>query len=257
MQVQLREYVHLDPNEIIATIETLERRISERLPNRNLANLAAQLRTITARADERARSFRKPNLWLRSISGLLILGMIALAVFIATHLVFKNGSAWDVLEGIDAAISSTVFMGIAVAFLVSLDNRIKRRHALNAIQELRVLAHIIDMHQLAKDPERVLLKREFTESSPQANLTPFQLSRYLDYCSEMLSLIGKVAVIYVQGIQDAVVLEAVDEVESLTTGLSRKIWQKIMILDQIQAAVGTLGPNATAVAGGLSAPREC
>jgi hypothetical protein len=36
------------------------------------------------------------------------------------------------------------------------------------------------------------------------------------------------------------VLEAVDEVESLTTGLSRKIWQKIMILDQIQAAAGSI-----------------
>lgn len=30
---------------------------------------------------------------------------------------------------------------------------------------------------------------------------------------------------------DSVVLQAVDEVEALTMGLSRKIWQKIMILD--------------------------
>lgn len=233
-------YIHLSPDEIIVTIKRLERRISERLPNRNLVKLAEQLRTITAKADARACAFRKPNLWLRLTSGVLIVGMISFAVFIATHLVFKSASAWEVLEGIDAAISSVVFIGLAVAFLVSLDNRIKRRHALNAIQELRVLAHIIDMHQLAKDPERSLLMRVFTASSPQTDLTPFQLSRYLDYCSEMLSLIGKVAVIYVQGIQDAVVLEAVDDVESLTTGLSRKIWQKIMILDQIQAAVGNI-----------------
>jgi len=65
------------------------------------------------------------------------------------------------------------------------------------------------------------------------HLTPFLLGRYLDYCSEMLSLIGKVAALYAQNTQDAVVLAAVDEIETLTTGLSRKIWQKIMILDQI------------------------
>lgn len=33
-----------------------------------------------------------------------------------------------------------------------------------------------------------------------------------------------------QELDDAVALAAVNEVESLTTGLSRKIWQKLMIL---------------------------
>jgi hypothetical protein len=46
----------------------------------------------------------------------------------------------------------------------------------------------------------------------------------------MLSVIGKIAAIYAQRIQDPVVLEAVDGAEDLTTGLSRKIWQKIAIL---------------------------
>jgi hypothetical protein len=32
------------------------------------------------------------------------------------------------------------------------------------------------------------------------------------------------------------VLTAVDEIEHLTTSLSRKIWQKIMIIDQIISA---------------------
>ena len=54
---------------------------------------------------------------------------------------------------------------------------------------------------------------------------------YLDYCSEMLSLIGKLAAQYVQKFDDPVVLAAVNEVEAPTTGLSGKIWQKIMILN--------------------------
>ena len=50
---------------------------------------------------------------------------------------------------------------------------------------------------------------------------------------------GKVAAIYAQDFRDAVVLSAVNEVENLTTGLSRKIWKKIMILDK-QEGVGTV-----------------
>ena len=61
-------------------------------------------------------------------------------------------------------------------------------------------------------------------------MSRFELSRYLDYCSEMLSLTGKVAALYIQDFDDEVALAAVNEVEDLTTGLSRKIWQKLMIL---------------------------
>lgn len=68
-------------------------------------------------------------------------------------------------------------------------------------------------------------------SSPKRNLSAPELTRYLDYCSEMLSLIGKLAAMYVQKFDDPVALDAVNDVEELTTGLSRKIWQKIMILN--------------------------
>jgi hypothetical protein len=62
-------------------------------------------------------------------------------------------------------------------------------------------------------------------------MTRFELARYLDYCSEMLSLTSKLAVLYVQRLDDAAVLGAVNDVQELTSGLSNKIWQKIVILD--------------------------
>lgn len=65
--------------------------------------------------------------------------------------------------------------------------------------------------------------------------------RYLDYCSEMLSLIGKLAAFYVQKFDDPVALAAVNEVEELTSGLSRKIWQKIMIVNSDTATGSTAG----------------
>src|SRR4029078_12780636 len=117
------------------------------------------------------------------------------------------------------------------AFLVTWETRIKRARALRAIHELRAMAHIVDMHQLTKDPERAFKIGTDTASSPKRVLSPFELSRYLDYCSETLSLISKIAALYVQGFQDAVVLDAVDDMEDLTMGISRKIWQKITLLD--------------------------
>jgi hypothetical protein len=84
------------------------------------------------------------------------------------------------------------------------------------------------MHQLTKDPDRlVALEVSDTESSPARAMTAGELGRYLDYCTELLSLTGKLAALFVQRFDDAVVLQAVNEIEDLTNGLSRKVWQKI------------------------------
>jgi hypothetical protein len=64
-------------------------------------------------------------------------------------------------------------------------------------------------------------------------MSEFELTRYLDYCSEMLSLTGKLAALYMQNARDPVIISAVNEIEDLSTSLARKIWQKIMILRQL------------------------
>jgi hypothetical protein len=102
---------------------------------------------------------------------------------------------------------------------------------LRALHELRVLAHIVELHQLAKDPERLLFHRRETPSSPRFTMTAFELTRYLDYCSDMLALIGNLAALYAQRHDDPVVLDAVDAIEALTTGISQKIWQKMAIIN--------------------------
>jgi hypothetical protein len=112
---------------------------------------------------------------------------------------------------------------------------------LQALHELRAIAHIIDMHQLTKDPERMLARSQSTASSPQPNMTAFELSRYLDYCSEMLSLTGKIAALYIQHFDDAVAIAAANEIEALTTGLSNKIWQKLNILHSIKDPLSQSG----------------
>ncbi len=95
----------------------------------------------------------------------------------------------------------------------------------------RSLAHVIDMHQLTKDPTLVLGPR--TASSPAREMNRFQLARYLDYCAEMLALTAKLAALYAGESDDPVIVAAVNDIETLTSDLGRKIWQKIMILGQL------------------------
>jgi hypothetical protein len=142
----------------------------------------------------------------------------------------------EFIQVLESGINDVIFLGIGVFFLITLETRIKRRRVLSLLHELRVMAHVIDMHQLTKDPESLLTTYQQTKSSPKRTMTAFEIQRYLDYCSEMLSMIGKIAALYVQNF--AGVVNVVNEIESLTTDLSRKIWQKIIILQSLPQSKG-------------------
>lgn len=234
----------LDDDRIIETVLTLQRRIEDRFPDSGLSKLCGRLHSVACRASERAAMISRPIAWIRvsgyliAISLVLVLGgLIALAVqSLGPQAIAESESigllGW--IQAVESTLNDMIFFGIAIFFLVSLENRIKRRRALAAIHELRSIAHVIDMHQLTKDPERFWREGSDTRHSPKHAMTPFLLNRYLDYCSEMLSLTGKIAALYVQKFDDADAVAAVSEVEQLTSGLSRKIWQKIMILEQFR-----------------------
>ena len=63
------------------------------------------------------------------------------------------------------------------------------------------------------------------------------MERYLDYCSELLALVGKTAALCAEESRDDVVLDTVSTVETLCVGISRKIWQKISNLPAPEDAV--------------------
>ena len=227
-------YRSLNPDHIIQTISQLHDRIQERFPGSGLSKVAAELRQIGSEAVARAEWIARPLLPLRIAIGALValLGIIVILALVNLNVTKMWESFADFVQAVEAGINDIVFVGIAIFFLVTLEARIKRQRALKAIHELRSLSHIIDMHQLTKDPEVVLSGGPSTKSSPKRTMTTFEMSRYLDYCSEMLSLIGKIAALYVQRFEDPVALSAVDEIEDLTTGLSRKIWQKITLINR-------------------------
>lgn len=236
----LTPYRYLQPEKVVDTVDTLSRRIRERFPDSGLHRVASELYCISQEAADRARRIRRPNVALR-LGALALVGLIAAVVWRLVHFVRLNEAVFQLenfIQTFEAALGSIVFIGAAIVFLFSLELRIKRARALDAVRELRSLAHIIDMHQLTKDPERVTGRGPPTASSPKRTMTPFELGRYLDYCSELLSLVSKTGAIYVQEFPDPTAIEAVDRLTNLTTDLSRNIWQKIMILE---STVGT--PN--------------
>lgn len=229
-------YRKLDPDRIIDTARLLAQRVTERFPDSGLRGVADDLIAVCERARSDLAWVGRPQWALRIGVGLCIaLLLLVFAVTVLAVLRLPAGvSLTDGVQAIDAGVNEVVFLGAAIFFLSTLEVRRKRTRALRAIHELRSMAHIIDMHQLTKDPERIANPEAGgdTPSSPVRRLTPFALSRYLDYCSEMLSLLSKSAALYVQDFDDPVTISTVNEVENLTTGLSGKIWQKIMILDQ-------------------------
>jgi len=234
-------YRSLDPQKVIETISALQQRITERFPGAGLGGVCAELNAIAQHNSERAEAIGRRNIPLRAlvfallVGGLWLLVRIAMLIGVSTSATADN--VYSVLQGVEAAMNIIALMGATLFFLITIEDRLKRRRALTALHELRSIVHVIDMHQLTKDPSMGVSVAGNTPSSPARTLSRFEITRYLDYCSEMLSLTSKVAVLYAQVFPDPVVTDAVSDIERITAGLSQKIWQKIMILQ-------ALGPEA-------------
>lgn len=226
-------YRTLDAANIVETLCRLEQRIVERFPGSGLASVGRELIDIAMTAQQRSAAIAAPNLALRgAVYVLIAAGLIGLLfVAFSVKVQFATAEIFGVFQGVEAAMNIVVLVGAVLFFLVSLETRIKRRRSLRDLHVFRSIAHVIDMHQLTKDPSSILGGGAPTASSPRRAMNRFELIRYLDYCSEMLSLTNKLAALYAQNLPDAVVIDAVNDIEELTTNLSNKIWQKITILD--------------------------
>ena len=226
----------LDIASIQDTSLRLEERVRDRFADRGIADLARELVAVTDETSERVERLARPWWWVR---GLLAAAVLAVAVLLAVSLsrlqvTFVVDGADEWLITLQSGIQDVVFIGIAAVFLAGVEGRLKRRDAMAGLHELRSLAHVIDMHQLTKDPDSILHPSQRAAHSPARDLDRFQLGRYLDYCSEMLSVISKLAALYAQESHDPVVLESVVGIQDLTGTLSSKIWQKLVILDTIE-----------------------
>lgn len=230
-------YRTLNAEILVERIAVLQQRIAERFPKRNLNKVCAELLAVAEETRARTMAIRQPIWPLRLGVGTLVVVLTTAAIVAIPQVVLLESPQFglsEFLQVLEAGTNNILLIGAALLFLITAERRIKQKRTLSALHELRVLAHVIDMHQLTKDPERIIGRGPRTASSPKENMTSFELTRYLNYCSEMLSLIGKIAALYVQDFDDEVAVAAVNELEDLTTALSSKIWQKIMLLHSLE-----------------------
>jgi len=229
-------YEGLRADRILATLEQLRARIVARFPESGLSKVCVELISVGASSAQEAARLAKPNYVWRTLVALVIVAGIAAQIAAAARFLKASGFATggpELLQALEAAVNLLILFGGAAWFLITLEERMKRQRALDALHRLRSLAHVVDMHQLTKDPT-VLLTHQATSASPQRTMSRFELTRYLDYSAEMLALIGKLAALYSDRMRDTVVIEAVSDLENLAANFGRKIWQKIMILSALE-----------------------
>lgn len=227
-------YQRLDAVAVRDTAVRLQHRIEARFPTRNLGRVAAE---VCSSIDEILIQPRSPWYGVLRIASRIAIGLILLAGALAFVLLLVGyesdpnmPATWEWAAIVESMINDVVFAGIAIFFLWHIPNRVQRHQDLKSLHRLRSLAHIIDMHQLTKDPERLMKGFTKTAKTVEIGLDKHQLWAYLDYCSELLSLVGKAAALFAEKNNDDMVLATVEGIEDLTTGMSRKLWQKISLL---------------------------
>lgn len=232
----------LEASAVRESVEELHERIGARFPNRGLRGVAADLLVLIDQVQASATDTQGKVRALRVASRVVMLGILlatVAAVALATRDATKAGlDSFKLLPLIETVINDVVFAGIAAFFLYSFPERLRRGQILNLLFQLRSTAHIIDMHQLSKDPEQLKPSYIPTRVSKPLELSRDEMERYLDYCSELLAMVGKTAALCAEESRDNVVLDTVSRIETLTVGLSRKIWQKISTLPPGEAPEG-------------------
>lgn len=182
----------LDSNLVM---QTLERRVGERFPDFGLHRVSRELLGVARKTEGRIAALKRPRWGLRVLIGIVSVAIVAIAlgggICLSTQQAPHELASW--VQAAESVLNEIVLGGLAMLFLWSLERR-------------------------------------STPSSPERHLSRAELRRYLDYCSELLSLTSKLAALYAQSVDDPVVLDAVNGIQTLTTGLSAKVWQKIALI---------------------------
>lgn len=226
----------LRPDRIILTIAQLQDRIDARFPKSGLAVVCRELIETAKQTEARVDEVSRPHWGMRFMLWTAVTAFLALVGFLAVEASALKGSDQlsDLMQGIDAGVNLVIVLGGASFFLFNFETRWKRDSALKALHELRAIVHVIDMHQLTKDPSSDRAAVVSMGAEEHRTMSSFELMRYLDYCSEMLSLAAKCAALYAERVSDSVVVDTVGDIERLTSSLSNKIWQKIAMTQSME-----------------------
>lgn len=232
-----QSYRRLDGEMVATTAIRLADRVAERFPASGLAGVADELARSARQAGKQARALTRPYYGLRTLVFLIVAGGLAAQVWAGRMVdwttVLRSGDPVVLTPVIESAVNLALLMAAGAWFLLTLEERLRRSRVQAWLHRLRAFAHVVDMHQLTKDPTVILNPGPRTPSSPDRSMTRFELARYLEYCAEMLALTGKLAAVMAGESSDHVIIAGASDVENLCTDLGRKVWQKIMILGEL------------------------
>src|SRR5215207_5826460 len=124
-------FLKLDSNSLIETIQQLKARIDARFPQAGLAKIAQTVVEAAKRATSRAAEIRKPNPFVRGSVIVLLIGIAAGFIYIATHLDYKAAEkevrgAPAFVQFLDAALETVALLGGGAIFIITIESRIKR-----------------------------------------------------------------------------------------------------------------------------------
>lgn len=226
----------LDPDLLAAHIRDVRDETRRSFPNRslpryqtNLISLVEEIRVLAAKL-----SGRSPLDFL--LPGLII--FVALLVATVILIIFRfrvemPESILEIMEPLEASTNLAVLVAGTTYFVWRTVAERRRHKALSLLHKVRSQIHILDMTQLAKNLNETEVEK----------LSLAERIRYLDYCSQTVSLTAKAGALIITNFEDPVVISAVTEIETLSTGLSQKIWSKINVLHSEQQLQRTIQSN--------------
>ncbi|MDB4537362.1 hypothetical protein N9230_01975 [Akkermansiaceae bacterium] len=223
----------IDPEKLVLTVDKLADRVEGDFPSSGLSAVANEVAVVAEGTVRRVEEILRPRYFLRIMVGVLVATALAGPLLFSVLVSFSEqvSNLGDFLEATDAGLHMLLLLTGGVVFLIGLENRLRRNQALEALAEFRSLAHLLDLHQINKDPG--LDRAPPPDPDHRTVRSDEALASYLDYSGDLLSIIGKLAAFYAQHLQDRVVLDAVNEIENLTSNLSNKLWLKILVLREM------------------------
>jgi hypothetical protein len=86
---------------------------------------------------------------------------------------FSEPTLAEIIQITEALINDVTSLGTTLFFLLTLEQRQQRGSILKELHNIRSITHMLDMHQLTKDPSMIYTEGPKTEHSPERNMTQF------------------------------------------------------------------------------------
>ena len=212
------KYRELRPESLRKTLKLFSKHISEKFPGSGLSGVSTELEETALVCIETSGKLFRPLWGLRIAVWFCVVLLISLPLdallLLDTPIKFDSLSDFtQLMQAADAGFNLLLLLAGAALFLTSVESRIKRQRALVVLDELRSLAHVVDMHQVGKDPamDIPLVDTGSREAAGSQTIrSTADLWHYLSFCTDLLSMVGKLAALFAQVQNDRKVLNTVN-----------------------------------------------